>query len=470
VGYNKVNETYCYKHLHLLQDVARDQWKFQGAFCSDWTAVQDAVGAVNAGLNFDLNNRMAYTNDLPGLVENGAVPESRIDELVRPILRTYVLSGLLDGERVGSINTPEHQALALRLAEEGIVLLKNESILPLDARAIRRIAVFGPNADALHCTGGGSGGVRPPYEVTPLQGLKQFCGDRIEVVVQPFQEAAIPIPVEAFHHREEGRSVPGLVARYYNGALEDAIEPDLVRSDAQLAFNWIDNSPAPGTVDPLTFSVSWQGSLTATIEGWYILSVMAKGEYSVTLDGRKVISTRPADHCDPRSAQIRLTPGTSVKLEASFHKNEGDASFTLNWHVPTLTVDAGKLATTADVALVVVGTNHRTEAEGADRTSWELPAGQIDLIRTVAKANPKTIVVIVSGSPLEMASWYDSVPAVLETWYGGMEAGNALANIIFGRVNPSGKLSVTIPRKIENIASDAHCTVKRTGTDKRGRP
>jgi beta-glucosidase len=464
-GYNKVNGVECYRNRHLLQDIARDQWHFQGAFCSDWTAVQDAVGAVNAGLNMDLNSVMAYTTKLPGLVKSGVISEVKIDELVRPILRAYVLSGLLDdGDRTGTIDTPEHQQLARQVAQEGIVVLKNKGILPLDLTSIHRIAVFGPNADTKNCPGGGSGGITPPYEITPLEGLRKLCGDKTEVVFQPFQDAVTPIPVEAFQHAENSQTVPGLSAQYYNGAISDAATPALSRIDPQLAFNWIDNSPAQGSVDAAAFSVSWQGDLVPPVDGSYTLSVAAKGNYSVSLDGRKIISTFPADHCDHQAARVKLTRGAAARLDVTFTKTKSDASFTLNWERPTSAVDAGKLAASADVAVVVVGTNHRDEAEGMDRSFWELPTGQADLIRTVSQANSRTIVVMVNGSPLEMASWQDSASAVVEMWYAGMEGGDALADILFGRVNPSGKLTVTIPRKIEDVGSNGHFATSKVVT------
>ncbi len=464
-GYNKVNGVECYRNRYLLQDVARDQWHYRGAFCSDWTAVQDAVGAVNAGLNMDLNSAMAYTTKLPGLVKSGEVPEARIDELVRPILRAYVLSGLLDGDRPGVIDTPAHHQLARQVAEEGIVLLKNKGLLPLRSDSIHRIAVFGPNADAAHCTGGGSGGVRPAYEITPLAGLRQFCGNKIEVVSQPYQGAPVPIPATALRHVDNGQPGPGLPGQYYNGNGGKAPgqgTPALTRTDAQLAFNWIDNSPAQGVVDGAAFSASWQGELVAPIDGWYMLSVSAKGDYSVSLNGRKIISTAPADHCDRQAAQVKLAAGEAARIEATFLKTKSDAAFTLNWEVPTPASDAGKLAASADVAIVVIGTNHRDEAEGMDRGFWNLPPGQAELIHAVAQANPKTVVVMVGGSPLEIASWQDEASALVEMWYAGMEGGNALADILFGKVNPSGKLPITIPRRIEDVGSNGHFATAKT--------
>ncbi len=462
-GYNKVNGVECYKNSHLLKDIARDQWKFQGAFCSDWTAVQDAVGATRAGLNFDLNSGMAYATKLSGLVKDGTVSSGTIDDLVRPILRAYVLSGLLDGPRPGVINTPEHQQLARRVAEEGLVLLKNkDSLLPIDPDSVHRIAVFGPNADVQHCNAGGSGAVQPPYEITPLEGLRRFFAGKAEVTIQPYEGAIEPIPADSFQHVEEGQTVAGLSAHYFNTPSQGPAPSALDRVDPRLDFNWIDNSPAQGAVDAAKFSVAWEGVLKAPAEGWYTLSVNAKGNYFVSLDGQKIISTAPEDHCNRQVARIWLTPQKTARIEASFFKTQSDASFTLNWEVPTSISDAGELAAKADLAVVVVGTNHRDEAEGMDRSFWDLPPGQANLIRTVAKANPRTVVVMVNGSPLEMASWQESAPAVIEMWYAGMEGGSALADALFGRINPSGKLPVTIPQKIEDVASDGHFATMKT--------
>jgi len=303
--YNKVNGVYGSEHEDLLRKKLMNEWGFRGFVMSDWLATKrmtSAASALNAGLALEMPFAKVYKKaKMLAAFDAGEFSLETLDDAVRRMLRVRFITGNFDDPSTipkGGRNTPEQREVARKMAEEGMVLLKNENdILPLDINKIKKIAVFGPNANKKHALGGGSSMCRAYYEITPLKGIKQKCKKKVEFVMEPSE---------------------------------------------------------------------------------------------------------------------------------------------------------------AEVAIVVAGLNHKKggDRENMDRTHIKLPSEQIELINNTAKVNPKTIVVLVSGSPLAMNDWIDNVPAILEAWYAGAEGGNVLADILFGDVNPSGKLPVTFPKKLED--SSAH--------------
>jgi len=318
--YNKVNGIYGSENHNLLRERLMDKWGFRGFTVSDWnaTAYTNTEKCVKAGLSLEMPTAKKYNKrNMTKAFNEGKFTEDDINENIRRLLRVMFLVGLFDDEKTlpkGSINTPEHQTLARKIAEEGIVLLKNdEDLLPLNIDEIQKLAVIGPNAsfriekgDIL--SGGGSSINYPPYEITPLEGLRQKCKGKLEITDKPSE---------------------------------------------------------------------------------------------------------------------------------------------------------------ADRTIIFAGLNHDhgMDAEGEDKNIFGLPLEQIKLIKETIQENPYTIVVLINGSPIHMDDWIDRVPSVIEIWYGGMEAGSAIANVLFGDINPSGKLTMTFPRKLSD--SPAHVS-KRTypGNDK----
>ncbi|NHI94889.1 MAG: glycosyl hydrolase [Candidatus Lokiarchaeota archaeon] len=299
--YNKVNNLHGCENTFLLKKKLMDEWGFRGFVVSDWFASknpQNTESCINAGLSLEMPWSIKYKKwKVKRALKEGFITEEKLDDNVRRLLRVMFLVGMFDdisSVPKGNRNTEEHQLLAREIAEEGIVLLKNENdILPLNIEKIKKIAVLGPNAKKKHSFGGGSSSVRAFYEITPLQGIEEKCGEKVEIVKDP--------------------------------AL-------------------------------------------------------------------------------------------------------------------------------ADVVIFFGGLKHAAgqDAEGADKKSLELPKKQVDLINKTVKANSNTIVVLISGSPIAMEGWLEKIPALIEAWYPGMEGGHAIANVIFGEINPSGKLPVTFPKKLSD--------------------
>jgi beta-glucosidase len=346
-AYNKLNGTYC-AESPILKDVLQKQWNFKGFVVSDWGSTYSTVETVNAGMDLEMPGgepmkawlkkpkTLAAGNGGGWLVPEKVLPEissgkistSTIDDNVGRILRVMLISGQFDKPHIatGEIDTPEQRALARRASTESIVLLKNSGdLLPLNPSKVHSVVVMGPSAAVARIGGGGSSLVTPKYSITPLKGIQDRAGDRLQVS--------------------------------------------------------------------------------------YALGVSMEGE-------------------DPS----KDTPGAREQL-----RNE-----------------AVSAATKVDAAVIIVGRSTELESEGFDIKSLDLPAGQDDLIEAVAKVNKNTVVVINAGGPVVMARWIAQVPAIVDLWYGGQEGGNAIADILFGDANPSGKLPVSFVKEWKDSPAYGH--------------
>lgn len=329
-AYNKFRGQHCCHNYDLLNKILKGEWGFQGVAISDWGGVHDTREAVLNGLDVEMGTERPYrqfylADAFKAGLEKGDYPMSVLDDKARRSLRVMFATHLFDGRSEGSINTPQHQAAARRVAEEAMVLLKNEGgLLPLDAKKIKSLAVIGENATRLQAYGGDSSRIKAFYEISPLQGILNRVGDKVNIT-------------------------------YSEGCRKDA--------------------------DP------------ALIE--------------------RAISAAKA----------------------------------------------------ADVVVFMGGINHDAgfDCEGKDRKSLALPPGQAELLGKIIEANPRTVVVLVGGSPMDLNPWLEKAHAVMLSWYSGMEGGNAIARALFGDVNPSGKLPCTFPKKL--VDSPAHALGAYPGTN-----
>ena len=330
-AYNKFRGYWCAENDYLLNKILKDEWGFKGLVMSDWAGTHSTDGSVLGGLDLEMGTdvlpygKFFMADAFRDGVQSGKFPKSLLDDKARRNLRQIIATKSIEGRSPGAINTKEHQAAARRIAEESLVLLKNENnALPLDADKVKSIAVIGENAVQLQHYGGGSARIKTFYEVTPLEGLVRRVGDR---------------------------------------------------------------------------------------------------------------------------ATISYSMGYAEK------QNEELAN------------QAVRAASQADLVIYVGGLNHRLlfDAESKDRVDMKLPYGQDQLLSRLVEANPRTIVVFFGGGPMEMGDWLAKVPAVVQAWYPGMEGGNALAAMLFGDVNPSGKLSCTFPKRLQD--SPAHALNNYPGKD-----
>jgi beta-glucosidase len=456
-AYNKVNGAWCSENPRLLTDILKEEWGFRGFVVSDWGAVHSTIPTANAGLDVEMPKGVFLNKEtlLPA-ISAGTVQGRTIDDKIRRLLRVIVWTGILDGaaKDTGALDRPDHRQIALQTAREGVVLLKNAGgTLPLDPARIRSIAVIGPNAATARTGGGGSSQVNPLYAVSTLDAVRKRTGTAIAVRYAAgcrSEGEMDPIPSSALQPPGSPAGMHGLKAEYFaNANLEGA--PVLTRVDPQVDFDWSDGSP--GAAVPVdNFSGRWSGTLVAPITGNYTLSVSSDDGVRLFLDGKAVIEHWSDHATETRSVTLPLTAGQVVGVVLEYYEHAGGANLRFGWRTgdEKLHDEAIAAARGADVVLLCIGTGPQLESEGFDRKSLTLPDDQIALVKGVVEANPRTIVVLNSGAPLLMDGWLDRVPALLEAWFPGEEGGTAVAEVLFGDSNPSGKLPMTFPARWED--------------------
>jgi beta-glucosidase len=467
-SYNRVNGTYACENGQELTDTLRDAWKFDGLVMSDWGALHSTVKAARAGLDLEMPGASSETNPTPidqlfggqhfgsklkAAVLDGSVPESTLDTMVTHILTAMFRIGLFDhplpnpdSVKNNVVSTPAHLALSTRIATDGTVLLKNaRSLLPLSTRSLHSIAVIGDAASEHPQTAaGGSAAVLPSRPVvTPLAGIAARAGSNVRVThARGTLGVAAPLP-----------AVP---ASAFGAGLSVTYYPSANLSGTPIATGAVPNldytgNPAAVTGHPV-WSARYTGTLSAPATGDYRFTLSGGGIVRAWIDGRLVVSYAPFHEpfqnglihltAGPHSIRVEITPyqATLVTVDA-FAVSPG---LHLGWQPQeNLLIDqAAATARAADVAVVVVSV---PASEGMDRSSLALPADQGKLIAAVARANARTVVVLNSSSAVTMP-WLGAVGAVVEAWYPGQTSGTALARVLFGDVNPSGKLPVTFPR------------------------
>lgn len=423
-AYNKLNGTWCCEHPWLLTTLLREEWGWDGLVVSDWWATHSTVEAAAAGLDVEMPGPPLHLGDK--LL--GAVDEEVIDEKVRRLLLLAERTGALDATEPAvetTDDTPSMRALAREAAASAVVLLQDvDGLLPLDAASAGTVAVVGPNADPGEILGGGSAYVVPPYAVSILEGLRGRLGDR--VVHEPGLRSS--------------RGTPRLDMRRIDGGLrvEHLVDGQVVDEEVALrsSLRWHGH-------DPAGWRVRVTGTYVADVGGAHRFVIRTAGEVVLSVDGETV-----AEGTGRVEGTVELGAGTpaALAIEWTPGAEEGFAGFEVRC-APPLPDDAFDRAVAAaaeaDVAVVVVGLDGEWETEGRDRDDLSLPGAQADLVRAVAAANPRTVVVVNAGAPVDL-SWADEVPAVVWAWYGGQEAGNGLADVLFGDVDASGRLPTTL--------------------------
>ncbi|MDR3627456.1 MAG: glycoside hydrolase family 3 C-terminal domain-containing protein, partial [Ignavibacteriaceae bacterium] len=453
-AYNRVNGPYCAENDYLLRTKLKDEWKFDGLVVSDWGGVHSSVPTANGGLDLEMPTGDFLNNKtLDDAVKNGTVSEQTINDKVKRILTVMFKLGLFDHKRSEDpslINSKENSEVNLKLAHEGMVLLKNNNnILPLNIDKLKSIAVIGPNAAFARTGGGGSSEVTPVYSVSPLTALQNKLGSKVKI---NFAQGVIlngsnSLPIESKYLSLPDGSGAGLLGEYFSNInLEGS--PVFTRVDSVIDFNWETVSPKKDFPQE-HFSVRWTGFVEFPKTGAYDLNFLVDDGVRVYVDDKLVINDWSDHAATIESCEANFEAGRKYKIKIEYYQGVGGALAKLFRKAADdeLIREAADVAKNSDAVLLFVGTTDQDETEGRDRKDLVMTDNQDELIKEVAKANKNTVVILTSGSPVLMDSWNGKVDGILETWFAGSEIGNAVADVITGKFNPSGKLPMTFPKR-----------------------
>ncbi len=452
-AYNKINNYHATANKYLLTDVLKKGWGFDGMVMSDWGAVHETARVIAAGNDLEMPGPGFLKRDkVAQALKNGQITQDQIDDNVRRILRTVVRSGIIEHPvkpDAGKVDSPQHRSLAFQAATEGIVLLKNNAnILPLNRSKIRSIAVIGKAGNDMQIGANGSPTVTPFYKIQPLEGIRKTVGDHVRVKYVEAAGSANPIPSSQLM-TPDGQG-HGLKGEYFNNRNLSA-SPVATRVDSAIQFDW-KGTPISG-IGHDDFSVRWSGKVLTQAAGEYVFTVNVDDGCRLYVDNKLVIDHWMDGAEVPVSGRVRLEGGRNYDIKLEYYQAKGAATVRLGWSTPGQNrfAEAVEAAKNSEVAIVFAGTMGQ-EGEGNDRPSMELPGDQDSLIEAVAAANKNTIVVLNSGTPVEMSRWLDKVPGLLQSWFPGQEGGRALASVLFGDTNPSGKLPTTFGVRREDYS------------------
>ena len=460
-AYNLVNGQYMTENSHLNKQILKSEWSFDGILMSDWTATHNAIAAVNGGLDLEMPSP-AYMNtaNLLPAIQRGEINVQSIDDKVRRILRKSLEYGLFARTKPDSslpLFSQEGREVALQEALESFVLLKNKDhFLPLNAKQIHTVAVIGPNAYPAVIGGGGSSESDPFASVSFLEGISNFLGRHAKVL-----SSADQINLEDLVKNTEFHLTPngpqGIRAEFFpNPNLSG--NPALVRTDEHASFDCGEGSYAD-EAPPDHFSARWTGYFRAQTTDQYAFQLLATAGSQLYVDDQLVIDATANRGRTLHRYLAPLERGHIYKVVVHYFKNERNGYMRLaiaSLEHPYNPLTAGhpmgitsvEAAARADVVVLCLGFNPQLEGEAFDR-SFALPEGQEALLDRVLAVNKNVIVVLSAGGNVDMTRWLDRVPALLHVWYPGQEGGLALAKILFGQFNPSGKLPVSFEKRWE---------------------
>ncbi|KAH8694614.1 glycoside hydrolase superfamily [Ilyonectria robusta] len=465
-AYNKLNGRHVSEHK-ILSEVLRGEWGWEGLVMSDWFGTYSTSGSINAGLDLEMPGPTRWRGgNLLHALRSNKVSYKTLDERAEEVLRVVkrcAASNIPENAPEGTIDTPETAALLRKLAGESIVLMKNEKeVLPLakdkSASSPTLTVIIGPNAKVSVFCGGGSSSLNPYYAVSPFDGISNCLSTEPQYTVGCYAHKELPILGPSLTTTKSG-STPGVTFRSYteppsveNRKAVDEIS--LTKTDMLLL-----DYKRPAITSPL----------------WYAdLGLCVYGTAKLYVDSKMVIDNETAQRqgsvfygCGTVEEKgiIQVTKGASYHIKvvfASAPTNKLGAGGVVRFGGggiriggcpimdPKMEIEKAKImAEKADQVIICAGLNADWEGDGADRANMELSGHMNKLISTVAAANPNTVVVMQAGTPVEMP-WISEVSALVHAWYGGNETGNAIADVLFGQVNPSGKLPLSFPIRNED--------------------
>jgi len=462
-SYNKLNGAHAANNHELLHEILRVDWGYEGFVVSDWFGAHDTVESIRAGLDIPMPGPSTiYGKRLLRAAESGAVTEAEIDTRVATVLR--LIERTRADERPASstertIDDANERAVVRAAAVAGTVLVRNEhSALPIVPGTVQSFAVVGPNAKFTRVQGGGSSSLQAIETSTILAGLaERFGTDHVRWQRGTSIDKLAPIIEGEQLRTPDGQ--PGWRVDYFN---RDETQGEPRRSDTTLRSALSFFGAAPPGVDPYDFTIVVSGEFIPAVDGTHDVSLVITGMGSLRVNGEVLVDDpqgllpRSREFfgfgCEEQIHAVPMQRGVPMQFEARMRTRAGFSALRLGVRAPEDPHEFGsavQLAAESDVAIVVVGTNDEWETEGHDRDTIGLPGRQDELVSRVAAVNPRTVVVVNAGAPVAMP-WLNEVSAVLIGFFGGMEMGRAISDVIAGDVDPGGRLPVVYPVQLSD--------------------
>lgn len=480
-AYNRFRGESCSGSPYLLTSILREKWGFDGYVVSDCGAIWDIyahhkiahspaeAAAIGVKSGCDLNCGWTYLH-LKTAVDSGYIEEAVLDIALKRLFTARYKLGMFDPVDMVAYNKipyevndcAPHRQLSLEAAREAIVLLKNDNnLLPLQTD-IKSIAVIGPNADEPEVMYGNYNGFPSRY-VTPLEGIKQKVGNETNVYYSKgcnLHEDFIDKELITWRNLSSNGK-PGLVGEYFNNRdLEGS--PFTTRTDSVIRFGWFNSAPMPG-MNIEDYSIRWQGTLTAPETGKYKIIISGDDGVRLFIDDKLVVNTWDKEGWNSNIVEFFFEAGSEHSIEIDYFQHNWGARIKLEWTLPEKDIEkeALDIAKKSDLIVFVGGLSPQLEGEemevhlsgfhGGDRTSIDLPAAQVDMLKKLHALGKPVILVLMNGSAVAV-NWSDeNLPAIVEAWYPGQEGGTAIADVLFGYYNPAGRLPVTFYKSVDQL-------------------
>ncbi|GHT73563.1 glucan 1,4-alpha-glucosidase [Bacteroidia bacterium] len=468
-AYHDIDGIPCISSEWLLTDLLRKEWGFDGMVVTDLGAIRRllqphytaatpkdaAVQAIIAGLDmqfYDFDHD-TFQKGVVEAVKDGSLPKDKFDRAVYSVLKVKFELGLFDNPYTDEtlisqvFHTPEHQALALEAGRKSIVLLKNDNnVLPL-SKNIKRIAVIGNLANISSI---GGYGPREAVGVTVYEALKKRFGETIQInyVNTGISNQFTTVSADWLSNSVKPEQA-GVYVEYFNTPNLSG-NPAYTAVEEKLQGYWHNLSPAPG-INPDNFSARYTGFITVPSSGLYEFSLSADDYAKLYLNNQLFIDnwTTPEHH---KSARIALTKGQKIPVKLEYGEKDENASVEVRWRMVEMSNTAAyysaitAAAANADAVLVVLGETNQEVGEGHDRQNLNLKQADVDMIQAAAKGGKPVVSVLLNGRPLVFTPVVENSSAVLEAWFPGENGGNAVVDVLFGDYNPSGRLTISIPK------------------------
>ncbi|CAH6721386.1 putative probable beta-glucosidase I [[Candida] jaroonii] len=485
-AYNKVNGTHVSNNKKILDDILRKEWGWDGLIMSDWFGTYTTKAGIEAGLDIEMPGPTIHrgTNAVKHMIDSKELHISDLDARVKNVLNLIKFcktSGVPGGAPEDTENnTPETSKTLLDVAKESIVLLKNEdNILPL--KKDEKIAVIGPNAKYAAYCGGGSAALRPYYTTSPYQGIVKKAGSDVAYTVGAYAHKSLPSLSNQLINPDTKET--GYKMKFFKKPAEHKGDREQFDEyDYDFSFVFLADYKSD-KIDTSLYYVDIEGDFTAEEDGDYEFGLTVQGTALLYVDGKLIVDNKTKQEkgeaffnagSTEKTNTTPLKKGQTYRVRVEFGsaptftaKTDDQVDFGGGGGLffgcaKVIDADeeikkAAELAKSVDKVVLSIGLNQEWESEGYDRENMELPLRTNDLVAAVLKANPNTVIVNQSGTPVEMP-WIKDAKALVQAWYGGNEGGNAIAEILFGDYNPSGKLSLSFPFK--NIDNPAYLNFK----------